>query len=87
MKSVAIARSGFGIKDDREYVLIWISFSRLILLAVCLIAPFGKSESSGTVQSSRDRRFYTSTSRSLLTDSTRENSITLVFILIVSLLF
>ena len=87
MKSVAIARSGFRIKDDREYVLIWISFSRLILLAVCLIAPFGKSESSGTVQNSRDRRFYTSTSRSLLTDSTRENSITLVFILIVSLLF
>ena len=87
MESVAAARSGFLIKDDHEHVLIWISFSRLILLAVCLIAPFGKSKSSGTAESSRDRTFYTLTSRSLTTDSTRENSITLVFILIVSLLF
>ena len=41
MKSVAVPpRSGFPIKDGSEYLLILISFSRL-LIAVRLIAPFG----------------------------------------------
>ena len=40
-----------------------------------------------TAQSSRDKIFYTSTSRSLLTDSNHENRFTLVFNVTVSLFF
>ena len=69
MKSVIVApRSGFLIKDGSKHHLISISFNSL-LLALCLIAPFGKNKSSGTAQSSWDKKFCRSTSHSLLTDS------------------
>ena len=52
MKSLTVApRSGFPLNYGREYLLISISFSRL-LLAVRLIAPFGLNKSSGAIQSS-----------------------------------
>ena len=41
VKSVTVAlRSEFLIKDSSEYLLITISFNRL-LLVICLIVPFG----------------------------------------------
>ena len=86
MKSVTVAqRSVFPVKDYSKYLLISISFNRL-LLAVCIIAPFEQNKSSGTAQSSGDKTFCRSTSlRSLLTDSNHENRFTSVFKVTVSL--
>ena len=80
MKSVTVAqRSVFPVKDYSKYLLISISFNRL-LLAVCIIAPLEQNKSSGTAQSSRDKTFCRSTSlRSLLTDSNHENRFTSFF--------
>ena len=84
MKSVTVApRSGVPIKDGSEYLLISISFSRL-LIAVRPIAPFGINKSKGTAQSSRDKTFHTST---LLTDSNRKNRFTLYLKITVLLFF
>ena len=70
------------LERSSEYLLISISFSRLLLaVRLMLIPPFG---SSGTAQSSRDETFCTST---LLTDSNRENRFTLIFKVTVSLTF
>ena len=53
MKLVTVApRSGFASKDGSEYLLISISFNRL-LLAVCLITPSGYLFYP---QSSRDKK-------------------------------
>ena len=84
IKSVTVApRSGFPIKYGSEYLLVSISFSRL-LLAVHLTTAFGLNISKEITKSSQDKRIHTS---ALLTESNGENRFTLDLKITVSLSF
>ena len=84
IKSVTVApRSGFPIKYGSEYLLVSISFSRL-LIAVHLTAAFGLSISKEITKSSQDKSIHTS---ALLTDSNGANRFTLDLKITVSLSF